>query len=446
LNNLLQQFKEYVKKENLFRHGERLLLAVSGGVDSVVLCELCFQSGYAFTIAHCNFQLRGEESDADADFVQQLGLRYQADVLVKKFDTADYAAAQKISIQVAARELRYNWFASSLLSLNLNLTLTAHHRDDAIETLLMNFFKGTGISGLHGILSKQGNIVRPLLFASKEMLLNFAKENDLPWREDSSNLSDKYTRNYLRHHLLPLVKTIYPEVENNLSGNITRFREAEILYRQSIALHQKKLLEPKGDEVHIAVLKLKKTEALSTVLYEIVKPYHFTPGQLPDIIHLLDAESGKYVISPTHRILRNRAWLIIAPLQAATAQRLLIEAGMQEINFEGRQLQLELLDTVQDINPDPAVAQLDAGQISFPLLLRRWEKGDYFYPLGMPKKKKLSRFFIDQKLSVAQKEKIWVIEMNKKIIWVAGMRIDDRFKITGKTKQVLLLKMKNEPA
>ena len=458
--NLLKEFQQFVKQQNLFQPKDKLLLAVSGGVDSVVLCELCKQAGYDFTIAHCNFQLRGEESNRDENFVKELGKKYEVEVFVKKFDTEKFATENKLSIQVSARELRYAWFNELLADLKVrskssgskippwgSLTrertkfrglLTAHHANDNIETLLMNFFKGTGISGLHGILPKQENIIRPLLFAKKEELSQFATENHLNFVEDSSNALDKYTRNYFRNRLIPDLQKVFPQVEDNLLNNMERFREIELLYNQSVQLEKKKLLEQKGNEIHIPVLKLLKTAALNTVVYEVIKDYGFTAHQINEVVDLLKSETGKYISSATHRIIKNRNWLIIAPNKTTEAENIFIEENDKHIIFQDGEINLELLPTT---NHKPQTtnltAQLNAAEIKFPLLLRKWKPGDYFYPLGMQKKKKLSRFFIDQKLSLTQKEKTWVIEMDKKIIWVVGLRIDDRFKITDSTKNIL---------
>lgn len=457
--SLLEKFEEYIRQQHLFQPKDKLLLAVSGGVDSVVLCELCKRAGYDFRIAHCNFQLRGEESERDEHFVRALGEKYGVEVLVKKFDTENHAAENKLSIQVAARELRYQWF-DQLLKKNKtgiiadapngkqetrNWLLTAHHANDNIETLLMNFFKGTGINGLHGILPKQGNIIRPLLFAKKAELLAFAETDTLSFVEDSSNDSDKYTRNYFRNRLIPGLQNVFPRVEDNLLHNLERFGEIEQLYQQAVGLAKKKLLEKKGNEIHIPVLKLLKTTPLHTVMHEIIKDYGFTAHQTSDALALLKSESGRFIQSASHRILKNRNWLIIAPNETVQSETILIEEKDKQIEFQLGKLSIELLSATnhkpQTIN---LIAQLDAHKISFPLVLRKWKPGDYFYPLGMPNppagrtgKKKLSRFFIDRKLSLTQKEKIWVMEMDKKIIWVVGMRIDDRFKITPATKDML---------
>lgn len=436
--NLLKNFTGYVKQQNLFQPKDRLLLAVSGGVDSVVLCELCKQAGYDFMIAHCNFQLRGEESERDEAFVKQLGTKYEVEVLIKKFDTEKYAAENKLSIQVAARELRYAWFQQLAVARSVQFILTAHHANDNIETLLMNFFKGTGINGLHGILPKQANLIRPLLFAKKEEIAGFAFAANLKFVEDSSNASDKYTRNYFRNQLIPDLQKVFPQVEENLLNNIERFREIELLYRQSVQLYTRKLLEKKGNEIHIPVLKLLKTTGLNTVVYEIIRDYGFTAHQTEEAVALLQSETGKYILSATHRVIKNRNWLIIAPNKTIEAENIFIEENDTQVVFQQGVIDIELLLTT-NYKPQTTnlLAQLDAAEIKFPLLLRKWKPGDYFYPLGMQKKKKLSRFFIDQKLSLIQKEKTWVIEMDKKIIWVIGLRIDDRFKITGNTKRVL---------
>lgn len=526
--DLLQSFKDFIVKEQLFSEKDRLLVAVSGGMDSVVLCQLCHLSNLDFVIAHCNFQLRGDESMRDEVFVRQLAAKYNRQCLVRRMDTLTYATEQGLSIQVAARNLRYNWFreitghpSHSNLSDHPNLShapshpghprdpnhprdtslssasshqsasaspdlvpaprwiLTAHHLDDNIETLLMNFFKGTGIAGLRGILPRQGNIVRPLLFAEKEILKKFAEQHGLSWVEDSSNATDKYTRNYFRHQVIPLVQQRLPEASHNLADNLSRFRDIETLYRQSVEQHKKKLLEIKGNEVHIPVLKLKKTQPLHTIVYEIITGFGFSPQQVSGVIDLLDSESGRYIKSSTHRILKDRKWLIISAHPAAQTQHILIESPEDKIVYENGSLRLELFNIPSPprdasnptsaapkaqpesnpepepkpgrpsssqassssasvkISPDPLVAQLDATAIQFPLLLRKWRPGDYFYPLGLGKKKKLARFFIDCKLSLADKEKIWVLEMNKKIIWVIGLRIDHRFRITPQTHRIL---------
>ncbi|MEP7164783.1 MAG: tRNA lysidine(34) synthetase TilS [Ferruginibacter sp.] len=439
--NLLQQFQQYISSEKLFQPKDKLLIAVSGGVDSVVLCELCEQSGFDFEIAHCNFQLRGKESDEDEYFVKKLAQKYNTTFFVKKFETEKFASENKSGIQVAARDLRYEWFDELIdQSVNkpINYLLTAHHADDNIETILMNFFKGSGINGLKGILPTRGRIIRPLLFAKKEDLLAFATENKLDYREDSSNCSDKYTRNYFRNQLIPGLEEVFPQVKENIIHNAARFRDINMLYRQAVDTAIKKLVTVKGNELHIPVLKLLKTATLPTILYEIIKDAGFSAHQTEEVIKLLNSGSGKFIRSASHRILHNRKWLIISPLNNTAAGHYIIEENEKEIDFTGGKITAEKT-TEQKIVVANNIAMLDASLVKFPLLLRKWKQGDYFYPLGMQKKKKLSRFFIDQKLSLNQKENTWVIESGKKILWIVGMRIDDRFKIANKTREILKL-------
>ena len=449
--NLSAKFSQFIHQSNLFQKADGLLLAVSGGVDSVVLCELCHLAGYRFVIAHCNFQLRGEESNRDEAFVAQLALNYKVPFFVQKFDTYTIAKSLKKSIEETARELRYQWFQQLLIqsqsnTLNpnsLKYILTAHHADDNIETVLMNFCRGTGIKGLRGILPKQGKIIRPLLFAKRLELEAFAANNQLAYVTDSTNAINDYTRNFFRNSIIPQVSEKYPEVKENVLKNIQRFTGVEILYQQAIALHKKKLMELKGNEIHIPVLKLLKTIPLPTVLYEIIKEFGFTALQTEDAVSLLQSDTGKYIQSATHRIIKNRNWLIITPLKNELSINILVEQSDKKIVFEQGEITLQLKPVAQHhLQTDPCMAQLDASHIKFPLLLRKWKTGDYFYPLGMDKKKKVSRFLIDQKCSLTQKELVWVLEMDKKILWILGMRIDNRFKITPGTKSILSLTFK----
>lgn len=443
--NLQQRYIDYIKKNNLFQPTHNLLIAVSGGMDSIVLCHLCKEAGFHFSIAHCNFNLRGAESKRDEEFTRSVAIQLGAPILVKHFDTKQHASDKKISIQVAARELRYEWFyeiindsASNIQYPIFNYILTAHHLDDNIETVLMNFFKGTGISGLRGIEPKHGKIVRPLLFASKKEIIDCANDNGLQWVNDSSNDETKYTRNFFRHDIIPAIEKVYPDVKKNLAANIQRATDAEILYNQAITTHKKWLIEYRGNELHIPVLKLAKVDPLNSVVYETIKDFGFSSNSVEEVLKLLSSDSGKYMVSATHRILRNRAWLIISPISKEVQSIILIEDGTEKVSFGNKLLTVKYSANKQ-LPDDKNIALLDAKEIKFPLLLRRWKQGDYFSPLGMNKKKKLARFFIDEKLSMNDKENVWVIESNKKIIWIVGHRIDDRFKLTGNTKKTLRL-------
>ncbi|HET7002416.1 MAG TPA: tRNA lysidine(34) synthetase TilS [Puia sp.] len=442
MENLLAEFQESLHILGITKN-DRLLLAVSGGLDSVVLASLSISSGVEFAMAHANFQLRGAESDRDETFVRQLSDKYQKPLFVKKFDCDAYANREKLSIQVAARMLRYEWF-NTFIGNGIDqykFLLTGHHLDDNIETMLMHFFRGTGISGLTGMPEKNGHLIRPLLKISRNRLKEFALEQNLEWVEDSSNATDDYTRNFFRNQLIPSVSGIFPEVQLNLSQNIRRFSEANILYEQAVSLQKKRLLKHNGSEINIPILLLKKAKPLNTILFEIIKEYHFTPLQTGEIIRLMDSANGKYISSSSHRIIKNRGWLIIAPLNNETPTHIVIETESGVAYPEGWiHISTKPLNGLENFVPPSGTECLDAKKIKFPLLLRKWKAGDYFYPLGMNKKKKLARFFIDQKLSKTAKEKVWVLVMDSQIICVVGHRIDNRFRTDASTKNIFIIR------
>ena len=428
----MERFISFIDREKL---RAPWLLAVSGGLDSVVLTDLSVRAGIECSMAHCNFHLRGAESDRDEAFVRELASRYDLPVHVAHFEIGGH------SIQETARELRYAWFKT----FNLEVA-TAHHLDDNIETLLMNFVKGTGVTGLRGMLPARDGIVRPLLFARRDELEAYAAERGLTHVEDSSNITDKYNRNFIRHRVLPLLEERYPGVRTNLADNLARFRDLEVLYRQSIQVHLDALLEPRGvGEWQISLAKLARTLPLHTVLYELVKPYGFSAAQVGDIEALLGSGPGHFVASRTHRIIRDRKVLILCPRGGGNVTQVIVAESDTEVDFpQGR---LSATVTIPGgATADPLVAYLDASQIMFPLMLRRWKPGDYFYPLGMRKKKKLARFFIDTKLSLADKEKTWVLESGGRIHWVLGRRIDDRSKVLPSTKSILRLEWQPKSA
>lgn len=438
--DLLKGFTTYIRKEHLFSHDQPVLLATSGGVDSVVMAQLFKQAGYHFAVAHCNFQLRGDESVRDEAFVTSLAAALDVPFFVVRFDTAAYAAEKRVSIQVAARELRYEWLETTRKEGGYAYTATAHHMQDNVETVLMNLAKGTGIAGLHGILPKQTTLIRPLLFTQKTELLAYAKAENISFVEDSSNITVKYTRNFFRHQVIPVMQEAYPTVISNIAAGIERFREAEELYSQSVIRHRKRLLTQKGNTWMVPVLRLQKTVPLNTIAWEIFRAFGCSSAQLPQVLELLNSGSGRLVETSSHRIIRDRNWLLITTLEEQEAPLIVIEKERTQIITADGHLKIrEMSRTGMNIPTAANVACLDKQSVQYPLLLRKWKQGDYFYPLGMRKKKKVSRFFIDQKLSLLQKEKVWVLESGKRIVWVIGMRIDDRFKITDATKDMLML-------
>ncbi len=446
--SLLIEFQEYIAKEHLFEKNDRLLIAVSGGMDSIALCELCYQSNYKFAIAHCNFKLRGQDSEDDEAFVKNIAAKYSVHIYTNQFDTSSYANNQDVNIQSAARMLRYEWFNEILQTEKdqpFSCILTAHHADDQAETVMMNFFKGTGIRGLLGMSPKDsgigGKISRPMLFAKKQTIHSFAIEHALTWREDVSNESSKYSRNFIRNEVIPLLQNKYPQVTDNLLNNVARFSNVYSIYENSILVSKKKLLLQKGTDYHISVLKLLQYKELNTIIFELLYPFGFSANQIPEIVKLLKAETGKYISSESYRIIKNRHWLILTQLQNLHSDFILIEQGQASVSFHNLNLSIQNHTAPFKIDKDNHSACIDSSLLQFPLILRKWKTGDYFYPFGMNKKKKLSRFFIDQKFSLLEKEHTWIVESNKKIVWIVGHRLDNRFRITDQTKKSLLLKV-----
>jgi len=444
--DLKEDFKLHWKKHfsHLIQSNTEVIVAASGGLDSTVLTYLFKLIKVPIVLAHVNFQLRGEESTRDENFVRKLGEVLNVNVLVKQVETTVFAEKNKLSIQEAARLLRYNWFAelvsaTSKASENPAYFLaTAHHADDAVETVMMHFFRGTGIEGLKGIPSYNNDkkIVRPLLPFFRHQLEAFSSLHQIDFITDSSNLKNDYTRNFFRNLLIPEIEKIYPNVKENVFNTATRLSEAAILYKQSINTYLSKLMVFKETEVHIPILKWMKCNPLQTITWEIIKSYGFTAAQTNEVIKLSTASNGSAVASASHLIFKNRAWLIIAPVNTEKTNLILIEKeGL--IPFQHGAVELKIVDHSGDFNSSSNVEYLDADHLKFPLLLRQWKTGDYFYPLGMNKKKKLSKFFIDAKLSKTEKETIWLLEMNQKILYIIGHRIDNRFKVMPTTQKLL---------
>lgn len=434
---MLNEFKKYIEKEKLFMPDNKILLAVSGGIDSVVMAELFFLAGYDFGIAHCNFKLRGNDSDKDEKFVKDIAAKFKIPFFIKRFDTFKYSDENKISIQMAARELRYYWFTELLKKEDYKYTATAHHCNDSIETFFINLIRGTGISGLHGILPKQGNVIRPLLFAGRDEIEAFQKENKIKFREDKSNLSDKYLRNKIRHKLLPVIKEIEPDIEKVMQKNISRFAETENIYFKEIEKKKKKVVKEKNEKIIILIDELQKLKPLKTYLYEFLLAYNFGFADVENITISLEGISGKQFFSPTHRLLKDRNSLIITPLTDNKIQDIFINKSDKEI-LSPLRLKINIEKNIV-ISSDKNIACLDYSKLEFPLLLRKWKRGDVFVPFGMTGKKKLSDFFIDQKLSIIQKEQIWLLCSGENIVWIVGHRIDNRYRVTKNTKRVFRL-------
>lgn len=438
----IEQFNKYNQQNNLFSDSDKILLTVSGGIDSMVMMSLFSQVKTDCIVAHCNFGLRGSESDEDERFVNEQANYAKFPFISKKFETKDYAEQNKLSIQMAARELRYDWFRHLAKIHQCNTIAVAHNRDDMLETFFINLGRGTGIRGLTGIQPKNEIIIRPLLFAQRAEINEYAAENNIPYREDSSNAIDKYQRNFIRHQVIPVIENAFPHFRETLAANISKFNETAILYNYALQNIIPTIVERKNNLIYIHIQKLLASLAPKTILYEILSEFNFTPLTIDEIFTCRNSEPGRQFLSITHKLIKDRDYYIIEKQESPRQNKYYIE---QNATLIKEPVHLEL--AIYEKTPEFAViknntfAQLDFDKISFPLLLRKWNAGDYFYPLGMSGIKKLSDFFVDLKLSIIEKEKIWILLSGSEIIWILGKRIDNRFKITSETKNILELKL-----
>ena len=438
---MVERFEKYIREHNLFAKGDKILLAVSGGIDSVVMTELFFRAGYTFGIAHCNFHLRTGDCDKDEQFVKSLSEKYGVPFHVTGFDTLAYAEEKGLSIQMAARELRYNFFDEVMNEYDYAYTATAHHLNDSIETFFINLLRGTGISGLHGILPASGKFIRPMLPFTREEIAVFYKENGLTHREDKSNKSTKYKRNKIRHEIIPVLMEIKPEFEKVMSQNIERIVETEQMLKGMINVLRQKLFKQVGSSVQIEIKEIAGLSPLKTYLFELFKEYSFSETTLENIADTIANEgiSGKQFFSATHRLTKDRELLIIEPAEDLTFEEYVIPKDTHLI-VNPIKLQFQVLSKDENFKIDktPSTAFLDYDKLNFPLTLNKWNKGDRFIPYGMKNKGVLlSDFFNNNKLSIPQKEKVWLLKSQGEIVWVVGMRVDERFCVTETTKKVL---------
>lgn len=424
---------------------KKIIATVSGGIDSMALCVILHTLQIKFVIAHCNFQLRGEDSMGDETFVKSWAEMHQIPCYVQRFDTKAMLADGG-NLQELCRKLRYEWFEQLRQQLGFDYIATAHHKADAVETLLMNLLKGTGISGLHGIAKQSGKLIRPLLQQTKAELQATLEANEMTWREDSSNQKDDYLRNKIRHHLLPLMEELNSQALDNMFQTTLHLADAEVLYQLKTTEYTKRLLENWGKDFRISINKLKKYPAHRTLLFEIIRTFDFTSAQLKDVLQLLDAHTGKYVASSTYRIIKNRDFLIITANKTEESGHIIMEAinAPTTVALEPQTLKFSPIDKVPTLDYSTSeVAFIDADLLDWPLVIRPYREGDYFYPLGMQmKKKKVSKHLKDLKLALHEKESIWVIESNKKIVWLVGLRIDERFKVTSSSTNILKIEVK----
>ncbi|MGQ7868609.1 tRNA lysidine(34) synthetase TilS [Sunxiuqinia sp. sy24] len=439
---MLPKLENYIATEHLLLPTDRLVLAVSGGCDSVVMLDLFRQMKHDFVVAHCNFKLRGAESDGDEVFMRDYCGEYGIELYVKTFETREFALQEGISIEMAARELRYQWFYELLDSLTYDYVLTAHHQDDLVETLLINLSRGTGIRGLSGIHPKKERLVRPLLFASREQINSYAAEHKLPYREDSSNQEFVHQRNLIRHKILPLFEEINPAFKANAARTAAILKETEQVYQAKVEDEKAGFVTRQGGQLLLDISYLQQSPFAETLLFEMLHPFGFNAGQAKEICQALKAEAGKVFYSETHRLVKDRAVFILSPKATDGLKRFYIEADCLEI-AEPLAIQIQTLarDEHFQFSQNPAVADLDFDLLEFPLVLKKWEQGEYFQPLGMNGFKKLSDFFIDQKFSIPEKENCWILYSAGKVVWIVGHRIDNRFKIANDTQHVYRIRM-----
>lgn len=428
-------FKNLVKTDFPYLCGSKLLLAVSGGVDSVVLAHLCHDAKLDFSIAHCNFSLRGEESDEDENFVVDLADSLEVEVYTQTFDTQKYAENSGISIQMAARELRYEWFEELSSSIHFDYTLTAHHANDNLETFLINLIRGTGPEGLTGIKRENKEVIRPLLNFSREEIENFARANHYKWREDSSNVSDKYMRNRIRHQIVPVMEEINPQLLQSFAKTQEHLRESFDLVEDYISLLYPKIVEKDPYGYTLDVEFLKKVPNPSQILYQLLKSFGFTEWN--DVYALLKSQSGKVVYSDSHRLIKDRGKLLLTERKEKTSSKeYKLEEGenLVMIPSEGT-MHIKKVQKIGNISKN--CIYVPERKLKFPLVIRKWKKGDYFFPFGMNGRKKLSDFFKDEKLSLPEKENIWILCSGKDIVWIINHRADNRFAVEKSDSEIL---------
>jgi len=434
---MLRKLIHHIEKEKLFGRNEKLLVAVSGGLDSIVLLHFLYKMEMDCVVAHCNFRLRGEDSDGDEIFVGKLAEKYGFPFCATAFNTTVYAKEMAISIEMAARDLRYEWFESIRQANQCQNILTAHHADDVIETVLINLARGTGIHGLTGIKAKKDRLIRPLLPFSRDELKAYAEENALKYREDYTNAQTDFVRNKIRHQIIPVLQEINPSIQNTMNENVARFSDVELIYNNEISNKKLTFIDHKDDKLLISVSELKKLPANKSHLFELLKPYGFHSRDVSNVIESLDAISGKLFYSENYQLLRDREYLILTEREEKVA-------GEYELNKSGLSIEEELklecriFERPSDFkfSRDSQVACFDADKLSFPLRLRKWQEGDVFHPIGMKGRKKISDYFIDNKFSLTDKENAWLLVSGDDIIWLIGHRMDDRYKITKATHSI----------
>jgi tRNA(Ile)-lysidine synthase len=433
-----QKVQTYIQNQQLLNLTDRIIVGVSGGTDSVALLHILVSLGYECIIAHCNFHLRMEESDRDEEFVRELSKSMKIPYYHIDFKTTKYAEKHGISIEMAARDLRYAWFYDLLDTLNAQAIAVAHHADDSIETMLMNLIRGTGLRGLTGIQPRNKKVIRPLLCCTRLELETYLIRHDLDHVEDSTNATIDYQRNKFRNEVLPLLEEINPSARQTLYESLKRFEGNLAIYQQAINKIEEQIVEIEDDLVKMDIDIIKRQMHIPTVMYEILHPFGFSSALIEQITLNLDSESGKVFYSDTHRLLKDRKYLIISQREKATIDEYYLTLPDAKIDqpFHLSMNSMQKTNEFQ-VSKVPGCIHVDASKLTFPLQLRRWREGDAFYPFGMKQRKKVSDFFIDNKLTLIEKEQSWLLVSGKEIVWIVGRRMDNRFRVTADTKEVI---------
>lgn len=437
-----QKIQNYIQKHQLLNAQQPIIVGVSGGADSVVLLDVLLSLGYNCVLAHCNFHLRMDESMRDENFVRKLAKQLNIKAYFIDFKTTNYASEQRISIEMAARDLRYNWFQQLAESANAQAIAVAHHADDSIETMLMNLVRGTGLKGLTGISARNEKVVRPLLCCTRAEIEIYASQQQLAYVTDSSNATLDYQRNKFRNQILPLLEEINPSVRQTLYDSLTRFDGTYAIYKQAIDNIEQKIVQHDGNTTKIDIEELKMQADVQTVLFELLNKYGFGGSTIQQLVIQLDGESGKEFHSVTHRLIKDRNYLLITPKETPELQEFSIDINTTEIH-EPIHLNICNLQNKSNflVSKEKHCIHIDFSKLEFPLTLRRWREGDTFYPFGMTQQKKISDFFIDTKLSKLEKEQSWLLVSGNEIVWVVGQRTDNRFRITHQTTEILELRI-----
>ncbi len=440
----LQTFKRFIDKYALIDQSATVLLAVSGGKDSVLMTHLFHKLGFKIAIAHCNFNLRAQESIRDENFVKNLAEELQAPFHLANFNTNAHAELNKVSTQMAARDLRYHFFEETCAAFGYEKIATAHHQNDGMETFLLNLIRGTGLAGLHGIKVKRGNIIRPMLCFSRSEIDEIVKQNDIGFVEDSSNSSAKYVRNKIRLKIIPEMKSINPSLEATFDQNIAYFSKLEEFVKEQIANYKAEIFEESGTKIKVSIAKLRQIKNLEFVLSELLLPMGFNLTSIQDLMKSLGKESGRIFLAPDYQLNLDREFLFINPITPHNQEEEVFEYDQQTVIFNHKifsKTETDLEDCL--VVKDKNICFIDADKLIYPLKIRHWRLGDKFIPLGMKGQKKLSDFFINQKLPVSEKKEVSVlVNGDGKIIWIAGLRMDDRFKITKETKNLTTFEFK----